>query len=260
MDSIFFLIIGIAFIAELIDSSAGMGYGTLLSPLLLLMGYSPFTAVPAILITQALGGLIATCFHHKYRNAVFHMRSDDAKIVFLITVMGIVAIFFSGIVVVGIPSIYVKAYISILVLLMGIFIFIGKTFKFSWKKMIGISLLSSFNKCISGGGFGPVVTGGQVISGKECKSSIGVTTFAEVPICLLSFLMYLFLSFTKGSVMLDWGLIIALGIGSLVAAPCGPYLTKKIPPHVIQKMLAILLCIVGIWGIVRLWPFLFERL
>jgi len=37
---------------------------------------------------------------------------------------------------------------------------IGHSPSFSWKRLIAIGLISSFNKGISGGGYGPLVTGG----------------------------------------------------------------------------------------------------
>ena len=48
------LIILIAFIFEFMDSAAGMGFGTGLTPLLLILGYSPLQVVPTLLISQAI--------------------------------------------------------------------------------------------------------------------------------------------------------------------------------------------------------------
>ncbi len=42
------------------DSFLGMMYGTVLSPLLILAGYNAKTVVPAILISQAAGGFVAS--------------------------------------------------------------------------------------------------------------------------------------------------------------------------------------------------------
>jgi len=50
------------------------------------------------------------------------------------------------------------------VLLIEIFILItiNRNYRFSWKKITVLGLIASFNKGISGGGYGPVVTGGQL--------------------------------------------------------------------------------------------------
>ena len=54
---IFFLII-MAFACEYVDSTLGMGYGTTLTPLLIMMGYNPFQIVPVVLISELLSGLL----------------------------------------------------------------------------------------------------------------------------------------------------------------------------------------------------------
>ena len=40
-----------AFICEYMDSTLGMGYGTTLTPILLMMGYNPLQIVPVVLIS-----------------------------------------------------------------------------------------------------------------------------------------------------------------------------------------------------------------
>ena len=43
------LIISAAFVCEMIDSSLGMLYGTILSPVLTIVGFDPLVVVPSIL-------------------------------------------------------------------------------------------------------------------------------------------------------------------------------------------------------------------
>ena len=57
--------------------------------------------------------------------------------------------------------------------------------------MVGIGILSAFNKGLSEGVFGPVVTSGQILAGQRHKGAIGVTTLAEAPICIIGFFTYL---------------------------------------------------------------------
>ena len=58
----------LAFAAEYIDSSLGMGYGTTLTPILLLLGVEPLQVVPAILLSQLIAGLAASVIHHAVGN------------------------------------------------------------------------------------------------------------------------------------------------------------------------------------------------
>ena len=53
------IILFVAFMCEFLDSSLGMGYGTILSPFLIIAGFDPLLVVPSTLISQALAGLSA---------------------------------------------------------------------------------------------------------------------------------------------------------------------------------------------------------
>ena len=71
----------LAFCCEFVDSSLGMGYGTTLTPILLLMGYELKMIVPVVLLSEFLTGMTAGGFHHILGNADFRLRSRDSKIV-----------------------------------------------------------------------------------------------------------------------------------------------------------------------------------
>jgi len=202
------LIVSAAFVCELIDSSLGMLYGTILSPVLIIAGFDPLVVVPSILLSQAIGGITASIVHHRLKNVDFTIKEGvmkrlfdlgyietfrrsttrDLKVVFVITSFGILATIIAVLTAISISKVALKTYIGVLVLAMGIILLLKSRFKFSWKNIFGIGILSSFNKGISGGGFGPVVTAGQLISGRESKRSIGATTLSEAPICITGFL------------------------------------------------------------------------
>ncbi|MFH1785856.1 MAG: sulfite exporter TauE/SafE family protein [Candidatus Micrarchaeota archaeon] len=231
----------LAIIAELIDASLGMLYGTTLSPILIIMGFDPFVTVPAILFSQGLGGLTAAIRHHKFGNANFHFKTDDFKSFLAISVPGLIAVLIGIIIAINIPKEILKAYIAFLVILVGIVIVFKLSFKFSWKKMWFIGFLSSFNKTVSGGGFGPFVTGGQVAIGQKSKNAISITTLSEVPICLGSFLAYFA---TKG--FSDWSFLIILTSGALLGGVIGPTITKNVDENKLKAAIGILVLALGI--------------
>ena len=49
-----------ALVCEYVDSSLGMGYGTTLTPLLLLAGFEPLQIVPCVLLSEFATGLTST--------------------------------------------------------------------------------------------------------------------------------------------------------------------------------------------------------
>ncbi len=269
---LFLVLLILAFICEFIDASLGMGYGTILVPVLLIMGFNPTLAVPAVLISQAFGGLFASIFHHQFENVSFKANSKDLKLVMIISSFGIIATIFAATVAVNIPKIVLKTYIGLLVMVMGIIVLRNKAFSFSWNKMIGIGILSSFNKGISGGGFGPVLTGGQILSGNDHKAAIGVTTLAEAPICICGFFAYMIARGVKeiqGSVMqmpfsefikklispdmIQWELVLALVIGSIIVAPFAAFTTKLIKKEKANQFIGILITSLGVWTMAKTW-------
>ena len=66
----------LAFICEYVDATLGMGYGTILTPLLLLLGLAPLQVVPAVLFSQFLAGLAGGFWHHRLGNVSFDFRRD----------------------------------------------------------------------------------------------------------------------------------------------------------------------------------------
>lgn len=259
----------LAFICEFIDASMGMGYGTILSPVLIIMGFEPIIAVPAILLSQAFGGLTASIFHQQFENVNFNRKSDDLKVVFIIVGFGIIATIIGVCIAVNIPKTAIKTYIGILVIVMGTLLLMNKTFTFSWGKMAAIGIVSAFNKAISGGGFGPVVTGGQLVSGQKATNAVGITTLAEAPICIIAFLTYLIVRVTKeidvsilempvskffslffSSDLIQWELLLALILGSVIVAPFAAF-TTKFTKDKLRYIVGTIIIVLGVWTLYK---------
>jgi len=148
----------IAFFCEYIDSTLGMGYGTTLTPALLLFGFMPMQIVPAVLLSELLSGFLAGFFHHKNGNVDFKPAATNLstvvsevrsigflesfkktvpvhlKIALLLGICSIAGTVFAVFIAVNIPKYWLKLYIGFLVLFMGIIILVclNKKFKFSW--------------------------------------------------------------------------------------------------------------------------------
>jgi len=242
----------IAIICEFIDSYLGMMYGTILSPVLIIAGYNPWMVVPSILFSQAIGGTIASFKHHKHKNASFRLKSKDFKVALLIIGLGIPAVIIGSFIGINIPKLWLKTYIGILCIIMGSIVLIRKKFKFSWKKITGLGIISSFNKALSGGGFGPIVASGQIISGRDGKQAIGTTDFAEAPICITAFLTWVLMQKSFP----DLNLLLPLTIGAAIGGFFGPLaLSKFKSKKKLMILIGILAVILGIWTLVKTWVF-----
>jgi hypothetical protein len=261
-------IILLAFFCEYLDSTLGMGYGTTLTPVLLLFGFSPLQIVPAVLISELITGFMAGFFHHKEGNVNFKPETTDfslimnqlhalgyvesfkrgipthLKVALLLALCSVVGTVFAVVTAISISKFWLTLYIGCLVLAMGIIILIcrNKTYKFSWKKIISLGLIASFNKGMSGGGYGPLVTGGQILAGLEGKNAIGITSLAEGITCLVGVIVYFFAS----SKPIDWRLASLIVLGAVCSVPFTAKTVKKINTKKLNLFIGILTTILGV--------------
>lgn len=262
-----------SFIFEYMDSTLGMGYGTTLTPVFLLMGFGPIEIVPAILLSQLICGLLGAFFHHREGNVNLRPQDMDAfkirnmlsplgyietmkksfplhlKVALLLAACSIVGTVAAVFIAVSIPKFWLKLYIGVLVLSMGIIILVcfNKNFKFSWKKVTLLGLIASFNKGMSGGGYGPVVTGGQILAGVEGKSAIGITSLAEGMTCFVGVIMYVLIS--KNPV--DWKLAPYIIIGAVLSVPLSAKSVKFISNKHLKLSIALLTIALGLFSILK---------
>ena len=262
-----------AFLCEYLDSTLGMGYGTTLTPVFLLMGYSPMQIVPAILLSELITGILGAIFHHREGNVNLKPQNMDAfkiqnilsplgyiksikksfplhlKVALLLAACSIVGTVAAVFIAVSIPKLWLKLYIGVLVLSMGIIILVcfNRNFKFSWKKVTLLGLIASFNKGMSGGGYGPVVTGGQILSGVESKSAIGITSLAEGITCFVGVIMYALICKNP----IDWKLAPYIIIGAVLSVPLSAKSVKFISNKQMKLAIALLTIALGLMTIIK---------
>lgn len=261
------VLVGVGFLSalcELIDTSLGGGYGTILSPILILMGFPPIQAVPSVLAGQIMGGLFGGTTHHivgninldfkpdkeatkKMKGWGYVPRSKDSKVVACLAVLGVFGAVIGAITALNIPTVAVKTYIGVMVFGIGVLIVLNKTLAFSWKGILGLGLVSAFNKGISGGGYGPLVTGGQLVVGRESRESVGTTTVSEVVVCLVGFSTYLI---ATGKI--PFPLALATVAGAMVGGPVGALFAKKVPKNRLKLLIGIITVCLGIGVLLNL--------
>ncbi|MBN1330072.1 MAG: sulfite exporter TauE/SafE family protein [Candidatus Heimdallarchaeota archaeon] len=76
---IMILISVIAFIFEFMDASLGMGFGTTLTPVLLIIGFPSNIIVPAVLISELCAGFVAVISHSLLKNIKFGQKKIFKK-------------------------------------------------------------------------------------------------------------------------------------------------------------------------------------
>jgi len=257
----------LAFACEYMDSTLGMGYGTTLTPVLMLFGFTPMQIVPAVLFSELVTGLLAGLFHHLYGNVDFKPKVSNfsaimqslrslgyiesfkrgiphhLKVALLLAACSIVGTVVAVFVAVNIPKFWLKLYIGCLVLAMGIIIIVclKREFSFSWKKITFLGLVASFNKGMSGGGYGPVVTGGQILAGVNSTNAVAITSLAEGLTCLVGVITYILIAKNP----CDWKLALWITLGAVFSVPLSVITVKKINAKMLKVSIAILTIILG---------------
>ena len=261
MELIFFIVL-LAFLFESMDSMAGMGFGTALSPLLFLFGYTPLQVVPAILISEAITGIIDTYFDHEFKNVrySFHPLNDATKFALIMAFFGCLAILTSillGYFALKFPDIVIKTYVAVLIIFMGILGFIQiklrkREYSNSRPKMIiGFAILAGFNKGIGGGGYGPVITMGQIFSGVYEKSATAIVSFSEAIVSIVGILTFFLISFA--GIEVDLVLLPSLFTGGFFAALSAPYLVRVLPNKIWKYFIPIYAFGLGIFSLVKIF-------
>lgn len=264
--TLFVVVIFIALLCQYMSVSMGVGYGTALTPVLLIIGFAPLQIVPAVLLSQLAGGVVGGLVHHRVGNIHLDFkrdeklikerlrglgylpRSTDAKVIFVLVIFGVAGVLAGVLTAVNIPRVALETYIGVLVLAIGLTVLFRRKSNrgFSWRGIAGLGVLGAFNKGISGAGYVPLVTGGQIVIGREVKSSVGSTTVAVAILCAVGFLTYLLV---EGDVY--WRLAAAATIGSVVAAPFAALTVKRVGTEKLKYVIGLATILLGALTLVR---------
>jgi uncharacterized membrane protein YfcA len=113
--------------------------------------------------------------------------------------------------------------------------------RFSWLKLAFLGLFGSFNKGISGSGFGPIITTGMIVMQVGEKVAVSIQTFSELFVSIAGFLTFLLV----GS-QISWDLILPLSIGVLLSTPLAAFLVHKFDNKKLRVAIAVVTIILGI--------------
>lgn len=232
--TVFWGVLLLAMFFEFMDASAGMGFGTAITPILLVMGFSPVQIVPVVMVQQGVAGLVGAFLHREFENVTWKLNpmSETVKLWLIISVVGCLAVAFSITAVYAylkVAAIWIKLYVAILLLMMGVISVIQARKERPYKpwKMLGFAALAGFNKGVGGGGYGPVVTVGGLISGVPVKSMLAVTAIAEGTVSTFAIIVWVAL-LTSG-VTIDYVLLPTMMLATMISAVAAPYATRVFP-------------------------------
>ncbi|MDT0754472.1 sulfite exporter TauE/SafE family protein [Mammaliicoccus sciuri] len=225
------------FLAELVDGSLGMGYGASSASVLLTFGVAPAIASATVHFAEILTTAAAGTSHLKFKNV--HKPS-----VLKLAIPGSIAAFIGAFFLSNINGDFIKPFISIFLLSLGIYIIYQFLFKNKphEPKITRVKKISNFVlvpqaavagllDSIGGGGWGPVNTPMLLSSKKiEPRYVVGTVSASEFFVTVASSIGFLiFLDWSS----INWILVLSLSLGGVVAAPISAWLVKSLPVSVL---------------------------
>jgi hypothetical protein len=238
-----------ALVCEYLDSSLGMGYGTTLTPLLLLAGFEPLAIVPAVLLSELLTGLAAGLMHHRDGNVDFIRDARARRTVLLLTVLSAAGAVLAVTLALSISKFWFGLAITGIILAMGVLILatLRQRVRYRPGGIVLVGTVAAFNKGLSGGGYGPLVTAGQVISGLPAKNAVAITSLAESFTCLVGLVAYVALG--KG---VDLALALPLALGAMLSVPLATVTVRRLPERGMRAAVGGLTLVLGLVALVKL--------
>ncbi|MHA1205912.1 MAG: sulfite exporter TauE/SafE family protein [Candidatus Heimdallarchaeaceae archaeon] len=178
--------------------------------------------------------------------------SDDFKVSIILGFFGIIGGISAAFLSLRLSQTFVKIYIGALVFLVGLFVLIGFKWKFTWVKISIIGLVAAFNKGLSGGGYGPLISSGQIVVNRNPRQAVASTSLAEALVCISSLVVY----FSYPEITFNFGflfLLLSLFIGAILSAPLAVLTVKNIPLKKMQPIVGLVTMLLGIFTLVKVF-------
>lgn len=248
LDKNFGWILLAGFLAQLIDGSLGMGYGITSAAIMQSVGVNPAVMSGSIHTAEMFASGASGLSHYRFGNV-------NKKLFKALVIPGVVGAVAGALLLVRFGEShgqYVRPLIAAYTLLLGVrFIYNAFKDKLPRKKFKRYSLLAGmggFLDSFGGGGWGPIVTSTLINRGRTPRFVIGTVSLTEFFVTLSSaFAFFIMIGVSH------WQAIVALIIGSLIAAPIAARLAGKMPRKTAFVLLGSLIIIWSIRILVKIF-------
>lgn len=224
---IFYWMLFVGFLAEIVAGSMGMGYGVICTTVLLLLNVPPPVVSASIHSAESFTTAAGSISHYKLGNV-------NKKMVWILVPVAILGAIIGAFTLSHFGEPYahiVKPIIACYTLYLGANILKnafkkkGVTVKAKRKTNLRIlGLAGGFIDSFAGGGWGPLVTGTLMKDGRTPRYVVGSSTVAKFLLTVTSAITFIF---TIG--IHHWNIVLGLLLGGIFTAPFSAMLTAKLP-------------------------------
>lgn len=226
IDVRFYWMLITGFLAQIVAGSMGMGYGVVCTTVLLTLGISPPAISSSIHTAETFTSGLTAYSHHRYGNV-------NKKLAKSLVIPGIAGAIIGSLLLARFGHDYAKYITPLLAgytLLLGIRILMNafkkkKTTRKGNPNIPVLATIGGFIDAFGGGGWGPLMTGTIVKSGRTPRFAIGSVCVGKFFVTLASAI-----TFFAAMGISHWPIIAGLFLGGIVAAPFSARLASKLPP------------------------------
>jgi uncharacterized protein len=241
----FLMMLITGFLAQMVDGSMGMGYGTISTTFLLANGVNPAIVSSRVHTARVFSSGVSGYSHHRFGNI-------NKKLFKALVIPGVIgALLGAALAFYGQKySVYIRIPLSMYTLYLGYFIvkkaFRKKKEQFKIKGAGWLASAGGFMDAFAGGGWGSLVTGTLISKRRNPRYVIGSVCLAEFFVVFVSSITFFFL--LKNIFLLD---VAGLIIGGLIAAPIAARLVGRIPMKTMYVSVGVLVIITSIITLIK---------
>ncbi|MBL7879702.1 MAG: sulfite exporter TauE/SafE family protein [Chryseobacterium gambrini] len=239
---IFYWMMLVGVLAEIVAGSMGMGYGVICTTTLLFLGIPPHAVSASIHSAESFTTAAGSISHIRLKNVSKSLVKRLAIPAVFGAVIGAVSLTYLG----EYYSKITKTIISFYTLYLGIQI-LSNAFKNKQDKKLKrktnltrLGVIGGFIDSFAGGGWGPLVTGTLIKNSFTPRFAVGSSTVAKFILTLTAAITFIF---TLG--IQHWNIILGLLIGGIFTAPFSAMLTAKLPVKSMFVIIGILVIVMS---------------
>jgi uncharacterized membrane protein YfcA len=217
----FWWLVGVGFVAQLIDGALGMAYGVTASSLLLALGVAPAVSSASVHAAECFTTGASGLSHHTFDNI-------DRALFRRLVLPGVLGAVVGASILSSFPGDALKPWVAAYLLAMGAVIVFKASGDYTPRPVTThvrrLGFVGALLDSMGGGGWGPVVTGTLVARGNDVRKTVGSVNASEFFVTVAASITFFFtIGLTK------WRMIAALALGGLPAAPFAAWVCRRFP-------------------------------
>ncbi|KKB44869.1 sulfite exporter TauE/SafE family protein [Bacillus thermotolerans] len=230
-------LVGLA--AQLVDGALGMGYGLTSTTLLLTAGVAPAIASASVHMAEVVTTAASGVSHVKFGNV-------DKQMAKRLIIPGAIGAFLGATFLSQLTGEYVRLYVSIFLLCLGLYILTRFLFLQDARKQehkvltnkfyVPLGFVAGFFDASGGGGWGPIATPALLsqkgMEPRKVIGTVGASEFAVASAATLGFIISL------GLGNINWLWAGAIMLGGIIAAPIAAWIVKNLPTKILAVIVS----------------------